>query len=560
MGDDIRYYFCHIPKTAGCTMAYRLLPKFFDHSEICPHTRFDTLLAASAAERRQYRLFHGHFNDHLRHFVPGPLRVLTLLRHPFERAISQYRYILSSPDHPLHQQVAAQPDFGAYLRDRRLFAPNSLTLALGSELDSETVLRRARWRGAATDSLDALLDEETFNTSARERHEIAAMAMLDRCTLVGLQEEMSRTAFLLHDLFGRGFSGPVEVLNETRAPPLGRDDLPADVLEDLAARHEHDLAVYAHGRALFERHWARASGAAPKPAATGPVILRGAAPVPQRLYYMTLPWSGDVDLASELLQGYWRPSEICPAWNYDGLFALPAAALRDYSAFHGYFFWPLEHFIGAAVAPITFLTDPVERAARQYRERLADRGHRLHPRVRAKGGLGDFVCDPVAFTPDVLTLSLARRFSPADMRRLADDARRLEISVNDALGEYVAARPATRRDLARAKRRLEQCWFIGFAETLDASLDALGRLLDWPGIGLALNPRTRQSFGTRTKVAAEDRARIRAINPLDTELYDFALALTRRARPASRFSFQRTLGRLRELVRDRPRALGQGDD
>src|ERR1700723_3784624 len=122
-----RYYFFHIPKTAGVTKAYGLLPKFFAPAEICPHVTFDALLGISAEERAKYRLFHGHFYNHLPHFLPEPLNVLTLLRHPFERAISHYRYILSSPAHPLHGPVSAAPDFGAYLRDRRLFAPNSLT-------------------------------------------------------------------------------------------------------------------------------------------------------------------------------------------------------------------------------------------------------------------------------------------------------------------------------------------------------------------------------------------------------------------------------------------------
>ena len=85
MQGEARYYFLHIQKTAGCTMAYRLLPKFFDAAEICPHTTYNELLAAPAAERDRYKLFHGHFNNHLQHFVPGPLRVLTLLRHPFEQ-------------------------------------------------------------------------------------------------------------------------------------------------------------------------------------------------------------------------------------------------------------------------------------------------------------------------------------------------------------------------------------------------------------------------------------------------------------------------------------------
>lgn len=536
-----RYYFLHIPKTAGCTMAYRMLPKFFDPGEICPHTTYDALLATPVEERERYRLFHGHFNSHLQHFVPGPLRLLTLLRHPFERAISQYRYILSSPEHPLHAAVAAERDFGGYIRNRLLFAPNSLTLSLGSRIEPAEVLRRAALRGVRPTEFDTIFDDETFNTAAHKHHLVAAKALLDSCALVGLQEDMPRTAALLHRHFGQEFEGAVDSMNATQAPPLGRADLPDPVLAELAALHEHDLELYAHGKALFERHCA-----APDSAPAAPIVLTAAEPAPTpRLYYLNLPWSGDVDLASQLLQGLCPPAEICPAWNYDGLYALPPELRGGYRAYHGYFFWPLESFIGAPLSIVTFMSDPAERAAQQYRERLSDRAHKLHPRIKAKRGLAEFVRDPIAYTPNVLTLSLARRFTQEDIARLQDEARRTGISLNDALGEYVAARPATRRDLARAKRRLAQCAFIGFTESFDASLAALGQKLDWPDIALALAPSTRRRAATRTEIAPADRTAIAAVDNLDTELYAFARRLMRTGKPAPRFNLAGLVKRLR---------------
>ncbi len=274
-------------------------------------------------------------------------------------------------------------------------------------------------------------------------------------------------------------------------------------------------------------------------------MLSALEPTPApRLYYLNLPWSGDVDLASQLLQGLCPPAEICPAWNYDGLYALPPELRGAYRAYHGYFFWPLASFVGA-LSVVTFMSDPAERAAQQYRERLSDRAHKLHPRIKAKRGLAEFVRDPLAYTPNVLTLSLARRFTPADIARLQDEARRDGISLNDALGEYVAARPATRRDLTRAKRRLAQCAFIGFTESFDASLAALGRQLDWPDIALALNPATRRRLATRTEIAAADRTAIAAVDTLDTELYAFARRLMREGKRGPRFSLAGLLQRLR---------------
>jgi hypothetical protein len=542
MRADARYYFFHIPKTAGSTLAFRLLPKFFQAGEICPHMTFDALLAVPPEVRARYRLFHGHFNNQLENYVGGELRVLTVLRHPFERAISQYRYILSSPAHPLHAAVAAVPDFGAYIRDRLLFAPNSLTLALGSFFDPAEVLRRAAWRGQVPGSFDRIFDEETFNTAARRRHVEAAKAVLDRCMLVGLQEDMLRTAALVHAHFGAPFEGTVAEINRSTTPPLARSDLPAGVLADLTRLHAHDLEVYAHGKALFERQAATADKAE---AAAAPVVIRAPdPPLPPRLYYMNLPWSGDIDLASQLLHGYFRPSEVCPAWNYDGLLALPTEARPAYAAYHGHFFWPLGDFVGGDLAPVLFLTDPAARALQQYRERLADPAHKLHARIRAKSGLGAFVRDPIAFTPNVLTLSLARRFAPRGMARLQAQAVRAGISVNEALGEYVAAHPANRWDLARAKRRLAQCAFIGFAADFQASLAALGRLLDWPDIADALRPELHARYAETPMISAADRAAVTAVNTLDAELYAFARSISGGPAPETRAPVGGTLARL----------------
>jgi hypothetical protein len=561
MPKAMRYYFLHIPKTAGCTMAYGLLPTFFEPEEICPHVTFDALLSIGDEERAKYRLFHGHFYNHIQHFIPEPLNVLTLLRHPFERAISHYRYILSSPGHPLHKPVSAAPDFGAYLRDRRLFAPNSLTLALAGELDPATILRRAAWRGWKPGSFDDLFSEETFQASARARHVEAAKAVLDRCFLVGLQEEMTKTASLLHRHFGRPITGPIGTLNESGGTPFNRNDLPPDVFAELAGRHEHDLEVYAHGKALFERQWAESADAVPKPRSAAPAIRSVAKPAApsQRLYYMTPPWSGGGDLGRELVQGCYRPSEVCPARDYDELLALPSDALREYSAFHGDFLWPLETIIGGPVARVTFLIDPVESAAQQYREYQAHRSRTLPMPARDDGALGDFVNNGAAYIPNMLTLSMARQLSRDNVTQLKATARHRGISFDEALRAYVTARPATSRDLARAKRRLARCAFIGFADTLETSLEGLGRILDWPEITHVPTPETRRRVGARTAVSAADRAAIRNASSLDVELYDFARTLKRPARQGRRLMLADALDRLFDRLSSHLRLPSRGN-
>jgi hypothetical protein len=237
-------------------MAYHLLPQIFPPEQVCPGTSYAQLLAMPPAERNGYALFHGHFYMHLKHFLEPLLYTFTLLRHPFERAISHYRYICGNTSHPLHAAVTAKRDFGAYLRDRETFAPDSLTLALGAEFDPVEALLRAERRGEDHKTADVVLSEETFLQRAGRGHVETAKRVLDDCLFVGLQEEMTKSATLLFDHFGRPFGGAVDRTNEAQAPALALAELAPAVIEDLESLHRHDLEVYAHGKMRFERQWA----------------------------------------------------------------------------------------------------------------------------------------------------------------------------------------------------------------------------------------------------------------------------------------------------------------
>ena len=235
-------------------MTTQLLPRLFPSNEICPAVWLDDLVKLAKEERSKYRLYFGHYNNYLRHFVDIPFRKLTLLRHPFERAISNYRYILASEAHPLHDALVSVGSFAAYLDEREVFCPNSLTLALGTEVDPDEVLARARRHEDGT-SLHQLFDEATFGAPARASHAEAAKRVLDDCVFVGLQEEMEKSSRLLFDHFGQEFDGHLTRSNETKYDPLTLDDLGPEILEKLTETHRHDLEVYAYGKTLFARKW-----------------------------------------------------------------------------------------------------------------------------------------------------------------------------------------------------------------------------------------------------------------------------------------------------------------
>lgn len=82
--------FLHLPKCGGTSLDDMLRP-LFREEEICPD-RFNTLTRHDPGSLRPYRYFSGHFDRVNVEHVPGPKRVLTLLREPRERVLSLYRF------------------------------------------------------------------------------------------------------------------------------------------------------------------------------------------------------------------------------------------------------------------------------------------------------------------------------------------------------------------------------------------------------------------------------------------------------------------------------------
>lgn len=82
--------FLHVPRTGGTTLHHHLAAHFAPN-EICPE-RFSRLDRYSPDQLEKWRFFSGHFNaDEIRR-IPGPLFVVTILRNPIERLLSNYYF------------------------------------------------------------------------------------------------------------------------------------------------------------------------------------------------------------------------------------------------------------------------------------------------------------------------------------------------------------------------------------------------------------------------------------------------------------------------------------
>lgn len=89
-GSDLALVFLHLPKTGGTTLHHHF-SAHFTPEETCPE-RYSNLQSYSLEELRQWRFFSGHFNaDEIRR-IPRPLFVVTVLRDPIERLLSNYYF------------------------------------------------------------------------------------------------------------------------------------------------------------------------------------------------------------------------------------------------------------------------------------------------------------------------------------------------------------------------------------------------------------------------------------------------------------------------------------
>lgn len=85
-----RLVFLHVPRTGGTSLHHHLAAHFAPH-EICPE-RFSRLDQYSPDQLGNWRFFSGHFNaDEIRR-IPGPLFIVTILRNPIERLLSNYYF------------------------------------------------------------------------------------------------------------------------------------------------------------------------------------------------------------------------------------------------------------------------------------------------------------------------------------------------------------------------------------------------------------------------------------------------------------------------------------
>lgn len=233
--------FLHIGKTAGSTMrtvihrnvpaSKRLLvrsPQRLDTLRPRREATLDVIAAIPEELRRQARLIEGHLIYGVHRLIPGPSTYLTLLRDPVNLVVSQYRYVLRTPGHRLHDLVTSRDmTLEEYIkRGVSLETDNSQTRAISGDVTTPY--------GECT---DRMLEEAKRNIERR-------------FSVVGLTERFDETLILLRAAFGwrKLCYTPVKVSPDRDRRP----EVPAATRSVIGEQNRFDLELYAFALDRFD--------------------------------------------------------------------------------------------------------------------------------------------------------------------------------------------------------------------------------------------------------------------------------------------------------------------
>jgi hypothetical protein len=243
-------YFLHIPKTAGTSINAWLdsCPTF----RPCPHGLWSALLEEGRDALDRYDLFHGHFYCYLAEFLRRPLATFTVLRHPFERALSHFHHIQRDQRHYFHEKVIAQGSFLRFIEDpsTQVLVRDFQTRALTARFDPVALSRNPPSHAAHPFWLEQHLETAPSGID-RGRSLALAKEALDACIAVGLSERLPETIRCLAETLGLSEMSEIRVLNAAPSGPKSR--IGEAELEALRELNRLDLELYEYAAELLDR-------------------------------------------------------------------------------------------------------------------------------------------------------------------------------------------------------------------------------------------------------------------------------------------------------------------
>lgn len=222
--------FLHVPKAAGTTMASILTAQYGKSTSL--HTKrqaHQQIKAMSKEQRRQLRLIHGHMPFGIHRHLSQPWTYFTMLRHPVDRVISHYYYILNSPDHVGHAIAKAARNLGDYVNCGLVAQTNNVQ----------------------TRHISGIGGKVEFGQCTPQHLQQAKRNLEQVFVLAGTSEQFDATLLLLGQRLGWTPS-PYPKLN-VNPRRQQREDLPKKIIATIERHNTLDLELYHHVRQQLQQ-------------------------------------------------------------------------------------------------------------------------------------------------------------------------------------------------------------------------------------------------------------------------------------------------------------------
>jgi hypothetical protein len=266
-----RFYFLHIPKTAGSSLGAALRSHYPPHEIL--NCTLNQLFQMPLSEVRKRRAYMEHWGTGLFSLLDQPISTLTVLRDPFERTVSGIRFARRQhlpSEQPEIRDVFAGGDWNEIVNHpvaSRLIE-NTQCLHLGTQLDFRPFLASPPEGIARSPEAIPYLEYHWFRQMQAGKIQMdqvlkAAKSRLDQMEMVGIFEQLEDTVQMACRFLG--LRPPQSLPRERVSPEKDRDQhtkyrdsagIPPEAIRRIDELTAFDRELYEYARSRFQRQLA----------------------------------------------------------------------------------------------------------------------------------------------------------------------------------------------------------------------------------------------------------------------------------------------------------------
>ena len=171
----------------------------------------------------------GHMPFGIHEFVPRSSAYTTILRDPIDRVISEYFYVLRTPEHPFHKTLELE----------NISLKNYVSRKMSSTYNCQT------WRLAGFDLYKPLPADESVMLEKAKRN------INNYFSMVGVTERFDEYVLLLQRRFG--WSNPFYVRENVGFNRISKEDIDKSTLSIIEENNALDIELYDMVKASFNK-------------------------------------------------------------------------------------------------------------------------------------------------------------------------------------------------------------------------------------------------------------------------------------------------------------------